>query len=145
MPDGRADRHHRPGPDGRHDGLVRRTAWAGGDRDHPDPGDRTGVRDGSGGGSEDGLAGGAGEIQPAMAWQPWLGGVLEAVDDGRAGSERPGGRRGAGSRSEDGRQGEDQAAKIHTWKNAVGTADSGRRVAACGQPVPGSLPAGSVP
>jgi len=74
---------------------------AGGDCDDADPGDRTGVRDCAGGGGEDGLAWETGQIQAAMAGEPRLGGVVEAVEHDRSGSERPGGgrrRREAGRR-----------------------------------------------
>jgi hypothetical protein len=52
-----------------------------GDDDDAAAGEQAGVRDGAGGGGEDLLAGGAGEVDAAMAGKPALGWEVEATDD----------------------------------------------------------------
>ncbi|TDO34223.1 hypothetical protein EV643_1288 [Kribbella sp. VKM Ac-2527] len=62
---------------------------AGGDDDDAAAGQRSGVRDGAGGGGADWLAGGAGEIDTAVAGEPRLGWLVEGADHLRAGIEWP--------------------------------------------------------
>ncbi|GAA1575713.1 hypothetical protein GCM10009789_31390 [Kribbella sancticallisti] len=67
-----------------------------GDDDDAAAGERAGVRDGAGGGGEDLLAGGAGQVDAAVAGEPRFGGKVEAADDLGAWVQRPDGVGGFG-------------------------------------------------
>jgi hypothetical protein len=102
MPDHGSGRHRRTDFHGRDNRLIGRTPRPGGDCDHTAARKGSGVRDRAGGGREYWLTGGAGQVDAAMAGEPWFGGEFEAVDDLGPGLERPAGGVGGGEGEDEG-------------------------------------------